>query len=290
MYKGCKCCCIILNYNDSNTVLKYINEIKKYKLLDKILIVDNMSSDNSVEILKPYVDEKIELFSTDYNGGYGYGNNYGVKIAKSKYDCKYAFISNPDVSVSEESMKRIIDTIIADDSVCICAPMQINGFTRKKIKNCAWKLPTYKSYLLSSLFFMSRFLDEENYEKEISQNNRLYVDCVPGAFLAIDVRKFLECGGYDENIFLYCEESLLGFRLKKNGYKSVLLCDTTYNHFESSSVKKSLGNLRKQKMILKNRMYYLKNYIGITGIQIIIAKIVFLVSYVEYYCENKIKK
>ena len=43
---------IILNYNDSQTVIDYVNLIKDYKSIDKILIVDNCSTDNSYEILK----------------------------------------------------------------------------------------------------------------------------------------------------------------------------------------------------------------------------------------------
>ncbi|MBQ2425088.1 MAG: glycosyltransferase, partial [Lachnospiraceae bacterium] len=44
--------CVILNYNDASTVLELINEIGGYQALDRIVIVDNASTDDSWEVLQ----------------------------------------------------------------------------------------------------------------------------------------------------------------------------------------------------------------------------------------------
>ena len=92
-----KTACVILNYNDSENVIKLFNKIKDYKCLDEIIIVDNHSTDNSYERLKEIDNDKVRVVLTDHNGGYGYGNNEGMKIAFNTLNCDYSLIANPDV-------------------------------------------------------------------------------------------------------------------------------------------------------------------------------------------------
>ena len=52
---------IILNYNDYENTLKIIDMIKDYKCLKKIIIVDNASTDDSFNHLKPLENNKITI-------------------------------------------------------------------------------------------------------------------------------------------------------------------------------------------------------------------------------------
>ena len=56
---------IILNYNDFRTTMNLINEIHDYKCIDHIIVVDNLSSDNSYEKLKENSDNKVIVISTE---------------------------------------------------------------------------------------------------------------------------------------------------------------------------------------------------------------------------------
>lgn len=76
---GSRCYYMILNYNDSETVIKLVNEIKIFLIFDKIIVVDNCSNDNSMKNLIKIKNPIIDIIQTDFNGGYGYGNNYGIK-------------------------------------------------------------------------------------------------------------------------------------------------------------------------------------------------------------------
>ena len=53
-----RCCCLILNYNDSDNVQRMLNKIYSYDSFDKILVVDNCSTDDSYEKLQKYVKKK----------------------------------------------------------------------------------------------------------------------------------------------------------------------------------------------------------------------------------------
>ena len=84
---------VILNYNDYETTKNYLNEIKNYKNLNKIVVVDNNSTDNSYEKLKEFNNSKIDIIKTDSNKGYAYGNNFGIRHINSDSDLDYIIIS-----------------------------------------------------------------------------------------------------------------------------------------------------------------------------------------------------
>ena len=73
---------VILNYCDSDTTLKMLNQIKDYNVLDLIVVVDNDSKDDSYEKLKKEENEKIKVIKTDRNSGYASGNKPMVKHTK----------------------------------------------------------------------------------------------------------------------------------------------------------------------------------------------------------------
>ena len=60
---------IVLNYNDYETTIKYINSIKDYRTINYIIVVDNYSTNNSYNILKEYESDKIKAIRTEKKGG-----------------------------------------------------------------------------------------------------------------------------------------------------------------------------------------------------------------------------
>ena len=82
---------IVLNYNDAETTLSFLESARKLKEIQKIIVVDNHSTDDSYDKLKAAEVESIEVIQTKRNGGYAYGNNYGAFYALEKYDPEYLY-------------------------------------------------------------------------------------------------------------------------------------------------------------------------------------------------------
>ena len=99
---------VILNYNDYENTIKMIRQIENYKCLSKIVIVDNHSSDESVEKIKPLTSKRIVLLESKDNKGYASGNNLGLKYLEKETECELAIISNPDVEVEESVIEELI--------------------------------------------------------------------------------------------------------------------------------------------------------------------------------------
>lgn len=233
----------------------------------------------------------MRVVKTDKNGGYGYGNNYGVQIAKDLYDADYTIISNPDVKFTENLICDIIDTFIEDEGLAVVSAIQNNGYTGKAISNSGWRIPSFWDYLAASLIIINR-LTRKNRLVQIDPSLTVqYVECVPGAFLVVDTDRFIRAGGYDERIFLFCEESILGYRIREAGYKTALLTKNYYEHFHSTSIKKSIPQeISRHKLVLNSRKQYFDNYLHVSRFKHILASIVFSISIFEYRILFMIKK
>ena len=100
---------IIVNYNDVDDTEKYVNTITKYDVINRIVVVDNQSTTaGTFEKLQELESDKVKVIKSDKNGGYDYGNNFGINFLKSlKEEYDYYIISNPDISVTEEAIKHV---------------------------------------------------------------------------------------------------------------------------------------------------------------------------------------
>ena len=76
---------IIVNYNTPELTENCINSIisQTQGICYEIIVIDNASTDNSNLILSS--DRRINFIQSSKNGGFGYGNNLGMKIAKGNY-------------------------------------------------------------------------------------------------------------------------------------------------------------------------------------------------------------
>ena len=253
------CVCMILNYNDAETVKRLVKNIENYSVFSHILIVDNCSTDNSYEVLLTLKSPKVEIIKSDRNGGYGYGNNFGTRYIKEKFGAKYTLLSNPDVVFSNDLIVRFIKTMETNQNIALVSAVQLD-INNKRINDLAWKVPNSFEYAILNSGRFSKFFPT-NHKLDFSKSEQ-FVDCVPGALLMYDTDKFLSVGGYDEEMFLFGEETTLGFKLKQKHYKSLLILDDTYRHEHSVSINKSIQQKSKQIEILHHsRLLFMKKYL-----------------------------
>ena len=252
---------IVLNYNDYVTTSKYINFIKNYSVIDNVIVVDNCSTDNSYEKLKIYESDKIDVIKSDKNGGYAYGNNYGIRYSKEKYNPDYLIISNPDVFFEENVISKMIEVINNNENIGIVSPKLINRNNLKDAK--AWKLPNYwmnickLSIILNKLFAQYLKYDDNYFDEGISK-----VDVIPGSFFMIKSDVFYEINLFDEGTFLYGEENIIAYKLKEIGYKNLVINNCIFYHEHSTTINKTFNsNVHKYNILYRSLDYYNKNYL-----------------------------
>ncbi len=266
--------CVVLNYNDSDTTISLYHKIKNYKIIDKIIIVDGASTDGSYKRLSTLADEHTSVLLADCNGGYGYGNNIGIRYSHS-LGADYVLVANPDVEFSEKSIKVCLNMIKKTE--CVAIAPRINE-----------RQPAYRSAppcldVLSSSILLNKLFSPRYYpKKHFAEKKYCKVFALPGCLVMFDVKKFVKCGLYDEDVFLYNEELIIGKKFDNFGYKSIICLTESYNHFHSVSVKKNFkSSLKPKKILMKSHKLYLQRYCNAGLLPIILLSIIKPIAYLE---------
>lgn len=286
---------IIVNYNALEDTTRYVETIKKYNIIDRIVVVDNLSTTTGAfEKLKFLEDEKVRVISSDKNGGYNYGNNYGIKYLKDnseEYD--YYIISNPDIEVSEEAIEKTIEVLNERENAAVAAPRMFNK-QDKPIRRSAWKIRTFcldvihSTRLLELVFYKALRSGEyslTDYEEKI-----LPVEAISGAFFIIKSKVINEIGFFDENVFLFYEEDILAKKIKSNNYKVYSVNTEKFIHYESQTIGKSMNYFNKVKQLFKSKMYFQKVYNNINIFQILLFYILYFFRNIELLIEIPVRK
>ena len=279
-------CYIVLNYNGSGETEKLVRSILDGgdKLDYKIIIADNCSTDCSFEKLETLFsdEDRVDVIKTERNGGYSYGNNYGAKFAIKKYHPEYIVITNPDVEIEQEMVAKLIDTFKYDKRIGMCAPVMKSLDGSYKIYS--QRLPTYEDDLRAcSLRNKSRTIVEEGYQTLDPEEKMIITDMLPGSFFVVRADVFSSIGMFDEGVFLYCEERIIGNKMKKAGLLAITRTDLFYIHAHSVTIKRALSTYRSWKILLQSRLYYQEKYESVSKWRLLFLKIMMKIFLVELY-------
>ena len=257
---------IILNYNDEQNTIRLCREYEKVNIVDKIIVVDNKSSNNDDKTFKDLVklkSKKVDVIQTESNRGYAAGNNFGINYLEENYGSfEYIAISNPDIYIESSSIDACVNYLDKNDNVAICAPRMLN---RDNVAHplSGWQLRTVDGDIHDSSLILTRFFGKphiEMYDKDYMEQDEINVDCIAGSFFIIRNEIFKKIGYFDEKTFLYYEEDILGNKIKKLGYRNVILNKYTFTHLESVSVDRSMKFMKKFKNLQRSKIYYHKIY------------------------------
>lgn len=277
---------VILNYNDSENTKLILEEIKDFKILDAIIVVDNNSTDNSVEVLKKFENKKIKIVEAKENKGYAAGNNVGIKYLIDHFSIDNIIISNPDIIVTEKEIEKLVKDL-ENKRISVIAPnvKEPLGISR------GWKLPTFLSELVSNIPFFRRFeFSLLSYPKEEYKSTLTKVDVVKGCFFIIKKEVLEDIGLFDENTFLYYEEIIMAKKLQEKGYTTYVDNEVTVIHALSQCVDKNVKRIEKFK-ILKQSQYYYEKYINeMDFFKLMLLRIFYYIYLLGLEIENFIRK
>lgn len=269
-------CLIVLNYNDYETTTDFIKMATDCSAISKIIVVDNCSSDDSFEVLKKLKNERIEVIQTEKNGGYAYGNNYGIKYALKKYNPNYIFISNPDVQFRNDVVINMQEALEKKENIGVVAPIVNQGYN-------IWEIPGFLG-VIESVFLVIHNIHKRKIKKRLlkSSENIIEVGVVEGSFWCVKKEAYYKAGGLDERTFLYYEENIFSKRLENAGYTEAVLVKDRYNHNHSVSIKKRYGGkARVFKHFRTGMLIYLNDYLLCNRFQKVLFEIAFFIGFVE---------
>lgn len=228
---------ITLTLNKLDYTKKYIESLYKYTQDFELIIIDNGSTDGTVEYLKSLPD--IKLILNEENKGFSAGNNQGIKIAEGEY---IGFLNN-DILLYPDWFKAC-KKVFEKENAGFVSPRHINPHYDNTNQN------KYIKYFQSIPF---------NCEYEKSFDECVF-SCV------VTKREVLDkIGVFDENFFpAFFEDNDLKYRSVEAGYGIFVTNEAGFYHFGSVTSVKHSQNME------KNRAYYYSKhpfaeYLSISG-------------------------
>lgn len=116
---------IIISYNFETWINKCLSSIFESTIHSDIMVIDNASTDKSVEIIKTKYPQ-VMLIENKKNLGFGQANNIGLRHALiNNYD--YVFLLNQDAWIEKDTLKKLINSSSQNNNAGIISPVHLNG-------------------------------------------------------------------------------------------------------------------------------------------------------------------
>lgn len=206
----------------------------------EIIVIDNNSTDNSLEYLTPRFSA-IHFIANKENLGFAKACNQGLQQAKGKY----ILFLNPDTIVPEDCFEKCISFFEAHPDTGALGVRMLDG-SGKFLKESKRAFPApmtslYKLFGLSKLFPHSKAFSRYHLgHLDEKENNE--VDVLAGAFMLIRKDVLDKVGSFDETFFMYGEDVDLSYRIQKAGYKNYYFAESSIIHFKGESTRKGTMN------------------------------------------------
>ena len=216
---------VIVTFKSEKVIYECINSLPKDS--NKIVIENSKNIKLKQELENKY--DNIEVIINE-NIGMGGSNNIGIKKSKTKY----AYIINPDVKFNNDTLEKLFEAADSISDFAVISPISND--------------PNYPNYKRSN-------------DTKIINENIISVDYVDGFSMLINKEKFQEENFFDENFFLYLENTDLCLRVKKNDQNIYIIKNSIINHLgESSIVSKDLEYLRNWHWMWSKFFFNKKHY------------------------------
>ncbi len=240
---------IICNYNGGADTIKCIDTvIKSNDVLFDIYVIDNASTDESVSLIQSQFSTHVTIIQNSENLGGSGGFGRGLRLAVEK-GYPYIMMLDNDAYVDTDTIKKLYEYLQENSDVGIVGAKIMMSDDPERIMDYA-KTINFET-----------FIDESEWCGKLdSEETRIPRECDFAAATAAMVRRevLLECGGMDEEHFIYYDDIELGYRIKKHGYQVVSLGNAKAWH--KSGMRQEITNTFVRYYITRNRHRFFAKY------------------------------
>jgi len=252
---------IIVNYNVKHFLEQCLCSVQKAincsKIETEIIVIDNNSTDNSLDYLKP-IFPCVKFIRNNKNLGFSKACNQGFGLSTGKY----ILFLNPDTIVPEDCFLKCISFFENYDDAGAVGVKMLDG-RGEFLKESKRSFPSPVTSLFKLFGFARLFSKSKVFSKYhlgyLDKNKNHEVDVLAGAFMMVRRKVFEALKGFDEIFFMYGEDIDLSYRIQKLGYKNYYLAETCILHFKGESTRKGslnyLGMFYKAMSIFVSRHY-----------------------------------
>ena len=224
-----KICIVIVSYNVCQLLDECLQSVKRalQGIAGEIYVVDNLSTDGTVETLQPRHSD-VHFIANKQNVGFACANNQAIRCT----DSEYVLLLNPDTVVYENTLRGVLDFM---DQHSEAGGAGVRMLTRegKPAPESRRAIPTPWVAMLKMLGATRRY-----YMSHLSWDEPGQIEAISGAFCMLRRKALDQIGLLDEDYFMYGEDIDLSYRLLKGGWQNWYL-PFDIIHYKGESTQKS---------------------------------------------------
>ena len=255
---------VIVNWNSGDYLLKCIETIfttQNEKITGSVFIIDNNSSDNSLEKVHNY-NKLIKIKNKD-NLGFSKACNQGFKLCTSAY----VLLLNPDTQLFDTTLSQCVSFMASQQNVDILGCQLLNDHGNISYSCARFPTPLHFFYDITGLSKIApKIFTPALLMTDWNHNESRKVDQVMGAFMFMRPSIFKKHGYFDERFFVYYEELDFSKRVADAGGITFFNCDIKALHSgggTTNSVKpfRLFLNLRSRLLYAKKHFNFFGNFV-----------------------------
>jgi GT2 family glycosyltransferase len=204
---------IIVTFSSAAHIRESLESVRRQKgVLAETIVVDNASSDQTVEVVQNF-GEGTQILANQENIGFGRGCNQGFAVSRGRF----IYLLNPDAQLTNEK--------------------DLSNLCREMAAHSAWGLAGTRILTADG---QATSPPGTSYPGQFRTRNEFaslpgQVAWVLGASMFFRRETFAELGGFDPEFFLYSEETDLCLRLRQRGHEIGFVESVAVRHIGGAS-------------------------------------------------------
>jgi hypothetical protein len=195
---------VVVNWNGRDDLETCLGSLLRQHVAMEIILVDNASTDDSLELVRERFGERVTIVALEENTGYGGGLNAGIRASSGRF----VFALNADTEVAPACLATLVDSADRFPNFGSFAPKILSFQNPEIIDNVGHLL--YPDGLSRGRGRLER--DQGQYDREEE------ILIASGCAMLMRRSMLADVGLFDPDLFAYCEDTDLGLRAQLKGW------------------------------------------------------------------------
>ncbi len=262
---------VTVSYQSASFVIDCLQSVQNERALAtdlniKMVVVDNASGDTpqiAEAVRMNQWSDWVTVLTAPRNGGFGYGNNFGVQYALANLQVDFFYFLNPDTVLRQSAIPELVNFLNQHPQAGIAGSCYelLDG----EIWPYAFRFPTILSEISEGMEWglVDKVLNKWKVPVDMQQIEQP-VDWISGASMMMPRSAVEQLKGFDESYFLYFEETDLCLRARRMGIQTWYVPSSRVMHNSGQSTKVTLLNTDPKRLpdywYESRRRYFIRNH------------------------------
>jgi len=257
-------CVIIVTWNKEKDVTRLLEQLRHINYLQgrfEIIVVDNNSTDNTIEAIVGGYPWVRLIRNADNLGGAG-GFNAGMRwVLENRPECKYMWLLDNDVLVDGNALKELVAVLDHTPEAAMCG---------SKVMNIA-----KPSEIIETGAFLDFVSGQTRSNRPQNNLDSVYrVDYVAACSLLVRTESVRQLGMLNQDLFIYWDDMEWGARFNASGQKVLAFCASVVYHSSWGDRTADDSAVWRNYYRTRNRLWFFNNYTRGAKRRLLLARIV----------------